>query len=73
MIKTITAHPLGVCLAVQEYLQNKYNIDFVTSRKKIFALAPRLKGKYENPNVVTCDQYAEDLYDLYLKEKHNGN
>lgn len=65
-MKNITRHPLLVCLDVQKYLRDKYNIDFVTSRTKIFSLAPKLKGKYQNPDSISCEQYAEDLYKLYI-------
>lgn len=68
----ITMHPLFVCLRVQEYLRDKYNIDFVTSRTKIFSLAPKLKSKYQNPDLVTCEQYAEDLYKLYRSRTLRG-
>ena len=36
-------NPWKFCLEVQKYLQAKYNIDFVTSRTKIFSLAKKLK------------------------------
>lgn len=65
----ITMHPLLVCLRVQEYLRDKYNIDFVTSRTKIFSLAPKLKSKYQNLDSVSCEQYAEDLYRLYMNKR----
>lgn len=64
----ITMHPLMVCLRVQEYLRDKYNIDFITSRTKIFSLAPKLKCKYQNQSLITCEQYAEDLYKLYTRQ-----
>ena len=67
-MENITMHPLMICLRVQEYLRDKYSIDFVTSRKKIFSLAPKLKGRYQNPYEISCEQYAEDLYELYIKE-----
>ena len=65
-MNNITMHPLVVCLKVQEYLRDKYNIDFATSGTKIFSLAPKLKGKYSNPDLVSCEEYAEDLYKLYI-------
>ena len=60
-------NPLNVCADVQRYLRDKYNIDFVTSRKKIFPLAKRLK--YEDERLVTVKQFTEDLYRMYIKSK----
>ena len=65
----ITANPWSVCLEVQKYLKKKYGIDFVTSRTKIFKLAPKLKGRYTDERKISCEQFAEDLYALYRKEK----
>lgn len=62
----ITMNPWFVCLKVQNHLRDKYNIDFATSRKEIFALAPQLKGRYQNPNLISCEQFADDLYKLYM-------
>lgn len=36
-------NPWTICLEIQRYLQAKYNIDFVTSRTKIFPLAKKIK------------------------------
>ena len=67
-MNNITMNPLFVCLKVQKYLRDNHNIDFVTSRTKIFSLAPQLKGRYKNKELVTCEQYAEDLYRLYINQ-----
>lgn len=53
-----------VCLEVQKYLQTKYDIDFITSRTKIFPLAKKLKGK----DADSIEEMAENLYHLYRKE-----
>ena len=65
----ITSNPWLVCIEVQKYLKDKYSIDFVTSRKKIFPLAQKLKGKYKYPDIVSCEEFAEDLYKLYVSSK----
>jgi hypothetical protein len=61
------ANPLNVCSDVQRYLRDKYNMDFITSRKKIFPLAKKIR--YENESLVTVKQLAEDLYDMYIKAR----
>lgn len=61
----ITSNPYSVALNVQKYLKEKYNIDFVTTRTKIFSLAPKLKGTYKDERLVSCETFAEDLYKLY--------
>jgi hypothetical protein len=53
-----------VCLEVQKYLQAKYDIDFITSRTKIFPLAKKLKGQ----DFDSIEEMAENLYRLYRKE-----
>ena len=57
-------NPWTVCLEVQKYLQTKYDIDFVTSRTKIFPLAKKLKGQDSD----SIEEMAEKLYHLYRKE-----
>ena len=57
-------NPWTVCLEVQKYLQSKYNIDFITSRKKIFPLAKKLKDE-DHDSIETI---SEKLYLLYKKE-----
>lgn len=57
-------NPWTVCLEVQKYLQSKYNIDFVTSRKKIFPLAKKLKDEDHD----SIEAMSEKLYLLYKKE-----
>ena len=57
-------NPWTVCLEVQKYLQSKYNIDFITSRKKIFPLAKKLKDE-DHDSIETM---SEKLYLLYKKE-----
>ena len=68
-MNNITMNPFFVCLKVQKYLKDKYNIDFLTSRTRIFPLALNLKGRYEDERLVTCEQFAEDLYDEYVRGK----
>ena len=53
-------NPWKVCSEVQKYLQAKYNIDFVTSRTKIFSLAKKLKGQ----DIDSVEEMAENLYRL---------
>ncbi len=57
-------NPWTVCLEVQKYLQSKYNIDFITSRKKIFPLAKKLEDKDHD----SIEEMSEKLYLLYKKE-----
>lgn len=57
-------NPWTVCLEVQKYLQSKYNIDFITSRTKIFPLAKKLKDE-DHDSIETM---SEKLYLLYKKE-----
>ena len=57
-------NPWTVCLEVQKYLQTKYDVDFITSRTKIFPLAKKLKGK----DADSIEEMAENLYHLYRKE-----
>lgn len=66
-MRSIAGDRLMVCLDVQRYLEEKYNIDFVTSRIKIFPLARKLQ-RYENEHLVTIKQFSEDLYKEYLKQ-----
>ena len=62
-------NPWTICLEIQRYLQAKYNIDFVTSRTKIFPLAKKLKGQDTN----SIEEMAENLYYLYKKGKGTLN
>lgn len=64
----ITGNPLVVCLDVQHYLAERYDIDFITTRTKIFPLAKQLKGRYKDERLVTRKQLAEDLYKLYIND-----
>ena len=57
-------NPWTVCLEVQKYLQTKYDVDFITSRTKIFPLAKKLKGQDSD----SIEEMAEKLYHLYRKE-----
>lgn len=57
-------NPWTVCLEVQKYLQTKYDVDFITSRTKIFPFAKKLKGKDSD----SIEEMAENLYHLYRKE-----
>ena len=65
----IPNNPWKFCLEVQKYLQAKYNIDFVTSRTKIFSLAKKLKGQ----DIDSVEEMAENLYRLYRRESNIMN